>query len=316
MLIKSLFLIVNIMHFSVSGDYERIQTDIKEEYTGVILNVQNEPVSYAHFYLKSSETGTVADFDGKFTIPNSWPDSDTVVISAIGYSNKSLSVDEQRIRSARNTPVILSSKDYGLEEFTVSTSKLKKETVRNYGFLQRVLGYGGSVGGFGAPESRVAYSRAQRIDIDRKPPYWISTITIWVDIGKSKAYRNAEEREHNDSDFTKEALIRINLVDLAEDGSPGDNSYLPEPIYRLLDGSGRRQEIDLNSFNMKMNESKFYIVAEFIVDDPDFYYGYMPMFSAGKPGDGSYYRRSPFRPWSEDPLLDDLQMMYKAEYFY
>lgn len=317
MLIKSFFLILTILFYSVSGEQEQVHTDNKNyELTGLILNNQNEPVSYAHLYLESSETGTVANLDGEFSIPESWPDDGTVIISAIGYSSKTLSVDELRTRSDRNTPIVLSLKDYGLEELTVFASNLKSRTVRNYGFLQRVLGYGGSVGGFAPPENRVAYSRAQRIDIDKKPPYWLSNITLWVGISKSKAYRNPEDREPDENDFSKEALVRINLVDVAEDGSPGENSYLSKPVYLMLDGNERRQKIDFSSYSLKMNETEFYIVAEFIVDDLDSFNGYIPTFSAGKKGDGSYYRRSPFRPWTDDNLLNDFQLMYKAEFLY
>ena len=317
MLPRSLILIVNIILCSDFGTHQQNHTvNKKNDLNSVILNSHSEPVPYAHLYLADSETGTVSGFNGEFSIPDNWPDSGTVVISAIGYRNKSLSVAELRTRLAQNVPVILSSKNYGLGELTVSASRLKSGTVRNYGFLQRVLRYGGSVGGFAPPENRVAYSRAQRIDIDRDPPYWLNSVTIWVDVDKSTAFRNPENRETDESEFSKEALIRISLVDLAEDGSPGANSYLPEPIYLLLDGSGSRQEIDLSDYTLKMSVSQFYIVAEFILDDPDFYNGYIPMFTAGEKGDGSYYRRSPFRPWIEDRLLDDLQMMYKAEYLY
>ncbi|MEX0663007.1 MAG: carboxypeptidase-like regulatory domain-containing protein [Balneolaceae bacterium] len=309
-------MILPIMFYSVSGEQERIHTDVKNnDLKGLILNNQDEPVSYAHLYLESSETGTITDFDGEFPIPDSWSDDGTVVISAIGYSSKTLSVDELRTRSNRNTPIILSPKDYGLEELTVSASSLKSGSVKNYGFLQRVLGYGGAVGGFSPPENRVAYSRAQRIDIDRKPPYWLNSITLWIGVNKW-ANQNSENLEQDESDSSKEALIRINLVDVAEDGSPGENSYLSEPIYLLIDDSERRQKIDLSSYNLMMNESQFYIVAEFIVDDLDSFNGYFPTFSAGKRGDGSYYRGSPFKPWSEDSLLDEFQIMYKAEYLY
>ncbi|MEX2347967.1 MAG: hypothetical protein WD511_02005, partial [Balneolaceae bacterium] len=99
-------------------------------------------------------------------------------------------------------------------------------------------------------------------------------------------------------------------------GSPGENSYLSEPIYLLIDNSERRQKIDFSSYSLMMNEPQFYIVAEFIVDDLDSFNGYFPMFSAGKRGDGSYYRSSPFRPWSEDKVFDEFQIMYKAEYLF
>lgn len=314
MLVKALFLMLTIFFYSDSDERERHFEN--NDLTGVVLNNQNEPVSYAHLYLESSETGVVANLDGKFTIPDSWPDDGSVVISAIGYSNKTLSVDELRTRSNSNTPIVLSLKDYGLEEVTVFASNLKSRSVKNYGFLQRVLGYGGAVGGFATPENRVAYSRAQRIDIDRRPPYWLTSITLGVGITYMKAFRNPKNREYDERDFSKEALIRINLVDVAEDGSPGENSYLPEPIYLLLEGSKRRQKFDFSSYNLKMNKTELYIVADFIVDDPDFFNGYIPTFSAGKKGDGSYHRHSPFKPWTEDSLLDGFQIMYKAEFLY
>lgn len=312
-------LLLLILHLLINSTPDNLHKGFTchadKEVSGTILNSQNEPVSYAHLYLEGTETGTVAGFDGEFSIPADWPDDGAVLISAIGYGNKSLSVAELRARSEQNRSVILSTTDYGLGELTVSAARLKSGTVRNYGILQR-LGFGGAVGGFGPPESRVAYSRAQRVDIDRDPPYWLTSVTIWVDIDGSKATFNPKNRNYDDNDFTKEVLIRISLVDLAEDSSPGENSYLPEPIYILLDGSGSRQEIDMSDYILNMSESQFYIVAEFIVNNPDFYYGYLPMFTAGDRGDGSYYRRSPFRPWTEAPLLDRFQLKYKAEYLY
>lgn len=310
MFVKSLLLILSIMFSSAYGEKEWINKGTKNnEFTGLIINNQNEPVSYAHLYLENSESGTVANLDGEFSIPESWPDDGTVVISAIGYSSMTLSVDELRTQSESNTPIVLTLKDYGLEEVTVSASNLKSRSVKNYGFLQRVLGYGGSVGGFATPENRVAYSRAQRIDIPRKPPYWLDSVTLWVGINKWP--------EHNKNDSSsEEALIRINLIDVAVDGSPGENSYLSQPIYLLLEGSERRHKIDFSSYSLKMNETEFYIVAEFIVDDLDSFNGYVPTFSAGKKSDGSYHRHSPFKPWTEDGLLDGFQLMYKAEFLY
>ncbi len=65
----------------------------KQKIEGVVMDEQGEPITGANVIEKGTTNGTVTDIDGKFTLNVS--DNATLVISYLGYQQKSIIINEQ-----------------------------------------------------------------------------------------------------------------------------------------------------------------------------------------------------------------------------
>jgi TonB-linked SusC/RagA family outer membrane protein len=79
-------------------------------YTGTVVDENNEPVIGASIKVVGTTTGTITDFDGKFTL--TVPDKGSIEVSFIGYIT-------QKISDFKNTKIVLKEDTQNLEEVVV-----------------------------------------------------------------------------------------------------------------------------------------------------------------------------------------------------
>ncbi len=78
---------------------------------GVVLDKNNQPVSGATVMIKGTQTGVVADLDGKFSLENV-PTSATLTVSCLGYVS-------QEVPYAADVKIILADDALGMDEIVV-----------------------------------------------------------------------------------------------------------------------------------------------------------------------------------------------------
>src|SRR6188768_3511191 len=59
--------------------------------SGVIIDADGKPLSFASITIKGTKTGATADADGKFSLKNVTTGT-TLVVSAVGFNDKEVSV--------------------------------------------------------------------------------------------------------------------------------------------------------------------------------------------------------------------------------
>src|SRR6185436_20847514 len=97
--------------------------------SGVIIDADGKPLSFASVTIKGTKTGTTADADGKFSIKNVTAGT-TLVISAVGFNDKEVSVG-----TSDNLNVILEAAGKAnLSEVVVTTALGIKRKPKEIGY--------------------------------------------------------------------------------------------------------------------------------------------------------------------------------------
>ncbi len=98
---------------------------------GTLINADDQtPIPFAHITIKNKAKGTISNMDGGFKIPDEYFKlADTLVISSIGYSSKTIALSSlnQNLRNVIN----LVRKEEVLDEITLGTSKKKARRIAN-----------------------------------------------------------------------------------------------------------------------------------------------------------------------------------------
>ncbi len=88
----------------------------EKQIVGRILNEMNEPVAFATIFVKGTSLATKADVRGSFQLTVPAADADSLIITAIGYERKSLSINSS---TAASLQVVLVRKITQLDEALV-----------------------------------------------------------------------------------------------------------------------------------------------------------------------------------------------------
>jgi len=94
--------------------------------TGVVTDEQGEPIIGATVLVKNTKIGTITNFDGRFSLEVD--DNATLLVSYIGYNQKEVKLNGQRIISVKLTEDVKA-----LSEVVVTALGIKRE--------QKALGY-------------------------------------------------------------------------------------------------------------------------------------------------------------------------------
>ena len=86
---------------------------------GHIVNLNHQPVSYAHVILLRNLTGTVSDSAGRFMMPLKY--GDTLIISHVGYATRVYSLNESSLLYDHRLEIVLLDKIYELKEVVITT---------------------------------------------------------------------------------------------------------------------------------------------------------------------------------------------------
>ncbi len=90
----------------------------------VVNSKTKEPIPYAHVKLANKQKGTIANFSGIFNLDSTFSNLDTVIISCIGYENKSFLIKDLKT----NSIIELAPNAQQLPEVVISTKKIKYKT--------------------------------------------------------------------------------------------------------------------------------------------------------------------------------------------
>ncbi|HUH75344.1 MAG TPA: TonB-dependent receptor [Chitinophagales bacterium] len=95
--------------------------------SGTVTDRQNEPLIGASIIIKGTTTGTITDFDGKFSFTVSETPPLTLVISYIGYQNTEIGVST----NSKGLEVTLEEESNILQEVVVSASRVQEKILES-----------------------------------------------------------------------------------------------------------------------------------------------------------------------------------------
>lgn len=103
----------------------QIDTSTVNTVKGTVLDMNKNPIPFAHIGVSDSNLGTVADEKGEFSFNiSSMRNKDTLYISSIGYSTKKIGYEE--IRDKKVISVTLMKKRGMLKEVVIEAKKQKE----------------------------------------------------------------------------------------------------------------------------------------------------------------------------------------------
>lgn len=197
----------------------------------------NKPIPYVNVGIAQKQTGTVSNSLGIFSLVI--PDSltyESLIVSAIGYETKSISVQE--LVREKEVNIFLTPKIYNLDRVTVSASKLKNQTVGiRWNGLIKVAGM--------IEDDNLGYEFALGMKCRRYP-----CIIKKVDL------------EIVNNEFNP-ALFRLNIYESKQE-KPSTN-ILHNPIFVKTDLNEGTLEIPLNEDSIWVNKD-FFVSLEWIHD--------------------------------------------------
>ena len=106
---------------------------------GKITNSKNEPLSGVSIKIQGSNTGTITDVEGRFTLSLSIGQKYTLTLSAVGYENKTIGEVEVKAGQYNELNVVMEVKEKVGEGVTITTkgSTARKESVNALITFQR-----------------------------------------------------------------------------------------------------------------------------------------------------------------------------------
>ncbi|RNI30830.1 hypothetical protein EFA69_06920 [Rufibacter immobilis] len=215
--------------------------------TGIVVDAgTGETIGYASVGVVETETGTIADEEGSFslTVPEAHFGK-TLRISAIGYAPKDVKVDDLITQTTREkrVKVSLTATPVALPEVQVNASTWKKKLM------------GGKLGTQTKfTHSFVIYPRPLLANFGRE-------IGIQIGNGKHLSFLN-ELNFYLHTNKYEEVLFRLNVYYL-KNGKPAQN-LLSEPIYvSVEDRKTGWIKVDLEPYNLYVEED-FVISLEWV----------------------------------------------------
>ncbi|MCH8568882.1 MAG: hypothetical protein LAT67_11485 [Balneolales bacterium] len=328
------FLVLSWSFSGLSSSFARASItslDFFQERIQLVCGDTGEPISFAHIYFESEGENrgvTAANLNGFFRIPDGLLTdfSETkklnlqLRITAIGYESLHISLDEIMLNSSEERITLqLRPVLFEREAATVSAARQKSGRLTNSSFWWRMGINQFSSGGFHArPTTYVSYSMAQLVDLEDKQNIWldaaeirISSISHIDNVRFSMNRSSNRERERVRPQPDDEFWLRFRLVKPDEQGYPSELDYLPEPIYLKVPVSSQKLSFDLSDYNLAVSEP-FFVVIDLLVDDPESYHGFMPLFGSRKTKSGAFSRMSIAGDWRKR----DHVMVYDIDVYY
>jgi hypothetical protein len=112
----------------------QLATDAQSVFHGRVIDAKtDEPLAFAHIYLRHLAKGTAADEDGRFSFRFTASAADTIVVSYMGY--KTFAIPADKVDSSRDRIVRLEPSAISLDAVTVigiTPKELLKEALDNW----------------------------------------------------------------------------------------------------------------------------------------------------------------------------------------
>ena len=283
---------------------------------GRITNADTgENIGYAHLYLEQAGTGTASGPDGRFRLRSSLisvnPSEETLRVSAIGYETLRITLSD--VMENPNS-IILKLKPSVSERETalVMGDRMRSGKANNTNFWWRMGINRGSVGNYNPqPTDHVSYGLAQPVSIEKDHPVRLRYAEIAIG-SISQMGRSLNETKDSPSDSL---LLRFSMVNVGEDGLPGDENLISEQILKTVAARSQKIKVDLSDHDIIVEKS-FFLIIELLIEDPETYHNYFPLFEAINTGTRNYHRYYPHKPWSQNSLRYFSEIMYEVGYEY
>jgi hypothetical protein len=263
---------------------------------GQVVNQETDaPIAYANVGIPGKYIGVATDEVGFFTLElPAGTESDTLQISAIGFTTKRLPV--AGFKEQNNQTVAIQPKTYELNSITVTDKKnLETEWIgKKPNFFQRMFGRSGAYGEVGYGKNLGA-SYAFKIKWEKELPVRVLASRIHL--------------ERNDNDWPIVMRCRLQAVD-PETGWPGED-ILPVNVTASANNDGWIT-CDFSNKKMHIQKNNFFVVFEWLIEE-DASSVVAPMFYMHKALDSEVYvRRKALGRWEK--LSNNLMYQLKVEY--
>ncbi len=222
---KRFFWLVLLIGFSLSGQIK-----------GVVVDANNQPISYVNITVENENTGTTSEENGEFSVSVSEQNKE-LIFSAMGY-------ETLKLAAADTKKVVMSAAIYKLNEVIVTKPKRTKE-----------VEVGNSKNRYYLPEPQTApWILAKNINRD----------TINKDISHIKNlifFTNSE---------VEGASFRARIYRIAKDGLPGIDMISESIIVKTKKGK-HKTIVDVSSYDIEMPKEGIIVGFESLLIDSNKY---------------------------------------------
>ncbi|WP_020607082.1 carboxypeptidase-like regulatory domain-containing protein [Spirosoma spitsbergense] len=128
--------IISFFLFFLTFTVQSVLADSPTMITGRLVDTSQQPVLYASIGIVNTPVGTIADDQGRFTlyITDKVEDTDTVVISLIGYHTVALTVAQLAARTSGNPQIVMMGMVRELNEVRVDARNSRVKTLGKTGY--------------------------------------------------------------------------------------------------------------------------------------------------------------------------------------
>jgi hypothetical protein len=128
--------IISFFLFFLTFTVRSVLADSPTTIIGQLVDTSQQPVLYASIGIVNTPVGTVADDQGRFTlyITDKVNDTDTVVISLIGYHTVALTVAQLAARTSGNPQIVMMGMVRELNEVRVDARNSRVKTLGKTGY--------------------------------------------------------------------------------------------------------------------------------------------------------------------------------------
>lgn len=288
------------------------------ELNGRITNADTgENIGYAHLYLEQAGTGTASGPDGRFRLRSSLisvnPSEETLRVSAIGFETLRITLSDI-MENPDSITLKLKPSVSERETALVTGDRMRSGKANNTTFWWRLGMNRGAHGKFNPkPTDHVSYGLAQPISTKRKHPVRLRYAEIEISsISRSGGISSNSNNEPTPQDSL---LLRFSLVNVGEDGLPGDENLITEQILKTVATRSQKIKVDLSDHYIEV-ENSFFLMIELLIEDPETYHNYFPLFEAINTGTRNYHRFYPHKPWTQNTSRYFSEKIYEVGYEY
>lgn len=203
---------------------------------GVVVDENDKPIPYVNIWFENGVLATTSEENGTFRIEKINQEKN-ILFSALGFETKIINATE--VEKIVLKPVIIK-----LEEVEIKRNFLKQK--KEIGYYE--------TGGF-------------RMHMD----YFVNAILFNITEEEREKYPFIKEVKFKTLSENKNAIIRIYLVSLNEDGSPSENTLSDEILLEVKKGKSKNK-IDFSNLKILIPETGFFIVFEKLKIEQNKYY--------------------------------------------
>ncbi len=199
-----------------------------------------QPIPYVNIWVEGENSGTTADENGNFSLPETAA-SKSIVFSAVGYGKNTISASDV------SGTVYLKAQAIALSEVVIESRKNAEEIT--IGSLKKAQknSFFGNMGN---------YPWIYANFFEYKPEY--------ASVPYLKAIRIITDAKHNGSSFN------VRLYSAGPKGEPGDFLY-DENIISMPKKGIRNHIVDLSGLNIPFPENGFFIALEWLIIESNKY---------------------------------------------